>query len=171
MAKQLAVVRATGDRDEFIASLSGFRVFVTDPDPRPATAVVFGRYDGPALARYEVEEHELWDEGLDGPSYSMFAFFRPPSGKDDWLDCYRAHADVARIHHPGIKRYVQDVVISQSGEERWRMSAISELHFAGRDEYHKRFWLSDESRDIVQRDFERFSDPSTAKMIVANRVR
>jgi hypothetical protein len=172
VTKQIAVARATGDRDEFIASLAGFRVFVTDPDPRPATAVIFGAYSGQALARYEVEEHLIWDDGIDGPSYSMFAFFRPPAGLDGdaFVREYRLHADVARIQHPGIRRYSQDIVVAFEGEERWRCSAISELHFASRDEFHRRFWLNDASRDVIAKDVLRFSDPSTAKQLVGAEV-
>ena len=175
MAKRIQVARSLEGlvHSEFVDSLigPGCEVYVTDPGPRPATAVVLGADDAPGcIASYEAEDREVWDEPISGEVYSMFAFFRPPAGKDDWLDCYRQHAEVARVHHPGIKRYVQDVVVSQSGEERWHMSAISELHFAGRDSYRDEFWLSDDSREIVQRDFERFSDPSTAKTIVAARV-
>ena len=175
MGKRITVVRdVDGDRDAFVRALAdGGEVYVTEPDPRPATAVVIGASDvsGAVLASYEVEDLVVWDEPIDGEVYSMFAFFRLPDGKDDWLDCYRQHADVARVHHPGIRRYVQNVVTAQSGEDHWTMSGISELHFAGKDSYRERFWLSDESRAIVQSDFERFSDPSTAKTIVGPRLR
>lgn len=175
MPKRIQVSRATDgiEREAFVQTLLDVadELYVTEPDPRPATAVVVGTDDAPGcIASYEVDDLVLWDEPIEGEVYSMFAFFRPPARKNDWLPCYRQHAEVARVHHPGIKRYVQDVVLSQSGEERWHMSAISELHFAGRDSYRNEFWLSDNSRAIVQRDFERFSDPSTAKTIVAVRV-
>lgn len=174
MAKRITVVRDTdGDRDAFVRALADRgEVYVTERDPRPATAVVIGSWDvaGAVLASYEVDDLVVWDEPIEGEVHSMFAFFRPPADVDDWVDRYREHADVARVHHPGIRRYVQNVVTAQSGEDRWTMSGISELHFAGRTEYRDRFWLSDESREIVQRDFERFSDPSTAKTIVAPRV-
>lgn len=175
--KRITVVRdENGDRGVFVRSLtlaaSDAEVYVTEPDPRPATGVVIGAADVPAIvvASYEVDDLVLWDEPIEGDVLSMFAFFRPPPGADDWLQRYRQHAEVARVHHPGIRRYVQNVVTAQSAEDRWTMSAVSELHFAGKDEYEERFWLSDASREIVRRDFEGFSDPSTAKTIVAQRV-
>lgn len=172
--KRVTIVRdADGDRTAFVRTLVGANeVYVTDPDPRPVTAVVLGSVNvaGRVLASYEVDERVVWDEPIDGDVYSMFAFFRPPAGADDWIERYREHAAVARVHHPGIRRYVQNVVTAQSSEGRWTMSGISELHFAGRDSYGEQFWLSDESRMVVQRDFERFSDPSTAKTIVAARL-
>jgi hypothetical protein len=171
----IAIARAGAgvDREAFIASLFGAeRFYVTDPDPRPATAVVFGPFDGPALARYEVDRHELWDDGLDGPSYSMFAFFRPPEGLEGgaFVSEYRAHAAVARVQHPGIRRYCQDIVVAFEGEERWRCSGISELHFASREEFRDRFWLNDASRDVIGQDVLRFSDPQAAKQLVGAEV-
>ncbi len=177
MTKHIAVVRATGDRDEFIRSLvdslsATNHLYVTDPDPRPATAVVFGPFDGAALARFEVYENRLWDD-LDEPSYSMFAFFRPAAGLEGsaFVDEYREHAAVARVQHPGIQRYSQDIVVAFEGEERWRCAGISELHFASRDEFRNRFWLNDASREVVARDVLRFSDPSTAKQLVGAEIR
>jgi len=174
MTKRLAIVRARGDRDDFIRSLGGVeRAFITDPDPRPATAVVFGPYEGNALARFEVEENLLWDDGLDGPSYSMFAFFRPPAGLfgESFVAAYRQHAAVARVQHPGIRRYCQDIVLSFEGEDRWKCTGISELHFASRDDFRDRFWLNDESRDVIAKDVLRFSDPTTAKQLVGAEIR
>ena len=168
MTEHIAVARAIGDREEFMRSLSGLRAWVTDPDPRPATAVIFGAYEGDALARYEVESRELWDDGLDGPSYAMFAFFRAPDRLrgDAFVSEYREHAAVARVQHPGIRVYRQDIVVAFEGKERWRCDGISELYFASRDEFRERFWLDDASRDVIAKDVLRFSDPTTAKQLV-----
>ena len=181
MRKRIAVVRAPEDVDrvsfvaDLLASSRDADVFVTEPDPRRATAIVCGGAAQPAgivLATYSVEEHVMWDEPIDGPVHSMFAFFRPPDGlaHDAFVERYRAHADLARVHHPGIRRYVQDLVVEQSGEERWTFAAISELHFAGPDSYSADFYRDDESRDVIARDVVRFSDGPSAKMIVAVRV-
>jgi hypothetical protein len=168
----LAIARAAGDRGEFVRSLAGRRAYVTDPDPRPATAVVVGSYDGDALATYEVEEHELWNDGLPGPSYAMFAFFRAPARLegDAFVREYREHAAVARAQHPGIRVYRQNIVLAFEGEERWRCDGISELHFASRDEFRERFWLNDASRDVIAADVLRFSDASTAKQLVGSEL-
>jgi hypothetical protein len=184
--KRLSVLRAAEGvgRDEFVKDLARnleprAELYVTDPDPRPATAVVCSptpvRIAGElaiVLVTYDVEENVLWDEPIDGPVYSMFAFFQPPAGLEHeyFVRHYREHAAVARVHHPGIRRYVQDIVSSQEGLERWTFSAISELHFAGPDEYRDRFWRDESSRDVVARDIERFSEPTTAKTVVAPRI-
>lgn len=154
-------------------------LYVTEPGPRPATAVVCIAPELSAgdrfsvLAIYDVDENVRWDEPIEGAVHSMFAFFHAAPGldRDDFARRYREHADVARVHHPGIRRYVQDIVTAQEAEERWRCDAISELHFAGPEEYRDRFWLGDESREIVARDVERFSDASSAKAVVAARLR
>ena len=90
--------------------------------------------------------------------------------QQDFVQGYREHADVARVQHPGIRRYVQDIVTTHSGEPRWACSAISELHFAGEDDYREHFWRDESSRDIVAKDVERFSDPGSAKMVLAREV-
>lgn len=170
------------ERDAFADRLRGTlssqsELYVTEPGPREATAVVCSAED-PGFAgfrvraSYEVDDELVWDEPIAGAVYSMFAFFRPPPGVEgeEFVSRYREHSEVARVHHPGVRRYVQDIVSSQSGEARWMCAAISELHFAGPDEFRDRFWLDEASREIVQRDFERFSDPSTAKTVVAPRI-
>jgi hypothetical protein len=176
---RISVVRAAPDEDPaaFVSRVcvEDAAVWVTEPDERAPLAVVRGSsaaIDG-ALATYDVDELVQWDEPIEGAEYSMFAFFRPPEDveRDEFVKRYREHAQLARVHHPGIRRYVQDLVVSQSGEARWACAAISELHFAGRDEYRDRFWLSDESRDVIARDTARFSARATAKSVVAQRVR
>jgi hypothetical protein len=180
--KQIAILRAPDgmEREEFVEALGPSvpeaELYVTDAGPRAATAIVCGpRIDGGVgslLASYDVDDHVLWDEPIEGPVHSMFAFFRSPAGlaHDEFVKRYREHAEVARVHHPGIRRYVQDIVTSQTAEDRWMFDAISELHFAGVSEFEGRFWLTDQSRDVVARDVERFSEASTSKMVVAPRI-
>ena len=177
MTKRITVVRAPYgvDRDAFIARLVGAdEAYVTDPDPRPATAIVIGSHavDAIVLASYDVDDTVVWDEPIAGDVYSMFAFFRPPEGldRDVFVGRYRKHAELARVHHPGIRRYVQDLVVDGSGAERWMFAAISELHFGGRDSYRDDFYTDEQSRDVIARDVQRFSDGATAKMIVGTRV-
>lgn len=178
MAKRISVVRASDglERESFIEGLlnAPSEVYVTESDGRPPTAILVGGavVEHGVLAIYEVDDNVIWDEPIEGEDYSMFAFFRPKDGleHDDFVKRYRQHADIARVHHPGIRRYVQDIITSQTGEERWMFAAISELHFAGPNEYRERFWLGEESRDVVARDVARFSDASSAKMVVAPRV-
>lgn len=185
MSKRITVLRApqVADRDAFVKALAsdvslvdGAELYVTEPG-RPATAVVcapepIAGASGTVLATYDVDDYVMWDEPIADPVHSMFAFFRPASGLDGeaFIERYREHAAIARVHHPGIRRYVQDLVTEQNGEERWMFAAISELHFAGPDEYRERFWLDDASREIVAADVERFSDGATAKAVVAPRI-
>lgn len=176
MHKRITILRADVERDVFVAHMKealepGIALWVTEAGPRPATAVVFGPPPevGRVLATYTVEEAVRWDEPITGPVHSMFALFRFPETMDARKATanYRDHAQLAREHHPGVRRYCQDIVLDQSGEKRWMFSAISELHFAGAHEYHDRFWLREESRSVIARDVERFSEATTAKMLVA----
>lgn len=186
MSKRITILRAQqmAERDAFVealasdvSSIDGAELYVTEPGPRPATAVVcapgpIAGERGAVLATYDVDDYVMWDDPIADPVHSMFAFFRPVMGLDDeaFVERYREHAAVARVHHPGIRRYVQDLITEQNGEERWMFAAISELHFAGPDEYRDRFWRDDASREIVAADVERFSDGNTAKIVVASRI-
>jgi hypothetical protein len=176
--KRITVIRAAEgvDRDEFVRRLeaSTAEAYVTDPDPRPATAVICGAVDVDAdvLASYDVDEHVMWDEPIEGPDKAMFAFLRarPDLEQDDFVKRYREHADVARVEHPGIRRYMQNIVVDQSGQERWLASAISEIHFAGPAEYRDRFWKDEDSPAVIERDIGRFVERDAGRSLVVTKI-
>jgi uncharacterized protein (TIGR02118 family) len=72
---------------------------------------------------------------------------------DHWL---RRHVPLALEHHPGLARYVTNVVdqrLSPQGEE-W--DGFSELHFATREDFATHFFASAESERIIREDIRRF---------------
>jgi uncharacterized protein (TIGR02118 family) len=76
-----------------------------------------------------------------------------------WLD---RHAPLALRHHPGLSRYVQNVVderLSDTGED-W--DGFGELHFASEQDLRERMFDSPEGERIIRADIERFIGTSMA---------
>ena len=67
-----------------------------------------------------------------------------------WRD---VHAPLARAHH-GMCRYVQHVVVDPEPDG---VEAIAELHFASPDDYRDRFYLHDDSRQVIADDVATFA--------------
>ena len=93
------------------------------------------------------------------PGVKMFCPVRRRPGMthaefvDHWL---HRHVPLALEHHPGLARYVTNVVdqgLSPQGEE-W--DGFSELHFATREDFAARFFASAESERIIREDIRRF---------------
>lgn len=67
------------------------------------------------------------------------------------------HAPLARIHHPGIARYVQNF-IEPGATEPAPIDAISELWFRSEDDARTRFYRDEESTRVIGEDVRRFID-------------
>ena len=95
---------------------------------------------------------------LDGPPGEtvMWVLFNTRRSKptEECLAHWRdVHAPRARQHH-GMCRYVQHVVVEP---EEGGVEAIAELHFASPDDYRDRFYLHDDSRQVIADDVATFA--------------
>jgi len=93
------------------------------------------------------------------PGVKMFCPVRRRAGMtheefvDHWV---HRHVPLALEHHPGLARYVTNVVdqrVSASGEE-W--DGFSELNFATREDFEMRFFGGGGSERIIREDIRRF---------------
>ena len=150
-----------------LASLNG-----ATPRPQAHGGVVFAwprdRVEGEtadtalvavASALYRVEEARHWDELDEGTEGAIVLTYlvkrRPDLSFADFETHYREkHAPLARIHHPGIARYVQNFLPPGEG----LVDAISELWFASESDARTRFYRDDESRRVIGEDVQRFID-------------
>jgi uncharacterized protein (TIGR02118 family) len=112
-----------------------------------------------AAALCATEEVRHWDElGDDDRDAVLLCYFvrrRPDLSFDAFRTHYRErHAPLARIHHPGIARYVQNFAVG-GGE----IDAISELWFRSESDARTRFYRDEESRRAIAEDVGRFLDP------------
>jgi len=150
--------------DDFVAVLS-----VTGGDPSGASI------DGAALTAYEVDERLQWDydrdwpDGMPSPGMKQMSFVRrlPTITHDAFADHWsNNHTPLARIHHPGIWRYCQNVVIDRAPGAP-EVDGISELQFRTADDMHTRMYDSDEGKAIIAEDVKRFIERSAGWRQVA----
>ena len=105
---------------------------------------------------YHVETVRHWDDKTQ-PGLTRLAFVARLDSVDPqtFRRRYQAHAEIARVQHPAIVRYVQHFV--RRGTEP-SCAAISELHFADEEEMRQRFYRDDDSADIVAADISDYLD-------------
>jgi uncharacterized protein (TIGR02118 family) len=129
----------------------------------------------PSAHAYRVEEVLHWDDAPAGggsgePARGIAVLYfvrrRDDLTQAEFVARYRGgHAPLARVHHPGIRRYVQNFVLeAEPGAPAW--NAISELHFASEADFRERFYRDAESPAIVARDVLRFTDSKTGFALV-----
>ena len=165
--------------DAILASLSG-----ATPRPRAHAGIVFvwprDRAEGDAAdaalvaaasALYRVDEVRHWDAldaNAEGPVVLTYLVKRRPDlSFADFMAHYREkHAPLARVHHPGIARYVQNFMPPGEG----LVDAISELWFASEAEARARFYRDDESRRVIAEDVKRFIDLRSGAAFAARPV-
>ena len=95
---------------------------------------------------------------LDGPDGAlvMWVLFNTRRSKptEECLAHWRdVHAPLAKQHH-GMCRYVQHVVAEP---DEGGIEAIAELHFASQADHDDRFYLHDDSRQVIADDIANFA--------------
>ena len=70
-----------------------------------------------------------------------------------WID---VHTPLARRHHAGLADYTQNVVRRTYTPGGGGVDGIAELRFRSRDDFERRFYDSDEGRDIIRADVQKF---------------
>lgn len=172
-----AAVPGTARTDVLAAAraATGAGVWVTDRDSVVDLVVVSSgpqpRYDrpafGPALQLVDawvVDEVEQWGGGdLGAEQFSVFAFERrrPEIPPAEFTARYRdGHGPLARVHHPGMARYVQRFVVPEPGRSG-TVDVIAELAFRSRSDARDRFYATAESQRIVLADVDAYMDRSS----------
>lgn len=154
------------------------------PRPQRLDGVLAAWWESDAVQRlpdahaYRVEEVLHWDDAAaereagapasvaPGVVVLYFVRRRDDLSQAEFVSRYRGgHAPLARVHHPGIRRYVQNFVLdAEPGAPE--LGAISELHFASERDFRERFYRDAESPAIIARDVARFTDPKTGFALV-----
>jgi uncharacterized protein (TIGR02118 family) len=127
---------------------------------------------------YEVDERVIWDRHGDWPVGQRAVGFnrvalvpRIPSitrGQfaSHWTD---VHGVLAVTHHPGIARYVQNVVVTKLADDAPDWDGIAELHFVRTEDFVERMHDSPEGKQIIREDVRRFIDPSRGERFLLGR--
>jgi uncharacterized protein (TIGR02118 family) len=158
------------DTDAILASLRG-----AEPGPQPHAGLVLAWPSDEAecaaaeseLARhtsahYRAREVLHWDELGEATSGAVVLTYLVRRRADLSFAAFEAHyrerhAPLARIHHPGIARYVQNFIEPRAGESA-PIDAISELWFRSEGDARTRFYRDDESTRVIGEDVRRFVD-------------
>jgi uncharacterized protein (TIGR02118 family) len=111
-------------------------------------------------ARYRAREVLHWDELGENIAGSVVLTYLVARRSDLSFAAFEAHyrekhAPLARIHHPGIARYVQNYLDPDAGGG---FDAISELWFRSEEDARTRFYRDEESRRVIGEDVRRFVD-------------
>lgn len=115
-------------------------------------ATVTGGYTADALVH--------WDDapGTRYPFTMVACSCRIPGiAPAQFVERYRQHAAVARVHHPTIRRYEQWFV-NASLEGSRPCEAIALLHFDSAEDHALRLYRDEDSRAVVDADVARFLD-------------
>ena len=134
---------------------------------------------------WRVEEHVAWDfagddardwpDGQPTPGVKLLSLVvrLPDQPLDEFKERYRNHVAVAREHHGGCWKYVQNVMIGPVTLPPGKIiDAVSELWFRTLDDFLERFYTRrPESVDAVAADTKGFIDfRRTSSMLVQERV-
>ena len=136
--------------------------------------------DGVPMTAYLVDERVQWDYERDwpvgepSPGVKQLSFVRrlPPLTREEfaahWND---VHAPLARIHHPGIWRYVQNVVVEPLTPDAPELDGVAELHFRTYDDLVHRMYDSDEGKALIRADVRNFLDvPAGWRMLATELI-
>lgn len=134
---------------------------VADPDRRP------DRWFDAPVAAYLVDErvHLDWDrdwpDGTPSPGIAQCSFIRrrPELTQSEfaahWND---VHAPLVPVHHPGVARYVQNVVVERLTPGAPEVDGVAQLSFRTAHDFRDRYYDSEAGREIVGADVARFID-------------
>jgi hypothetical protein len=134
-----------------------------------------------AIGGWVVDEHVAWDYDRDWPDgdptpgvkFVSLVAKRPDISDDEFRARYRNHERVAREHHGGCWRYVQNLVVRPTaiGDGASTVHGISELWFRSIDDYVNRLYSGPASPQAVAADTRQFIDfANTTSTLVTETV-
>lgn len=143
-----------------------------DPDVEPRPEEWF---DVPVVA-YRVEERVQMPgpDRLPAAAVVQCSFVRrlPPLTRAEfaahWND---VHAPLVPVHHPGVVRYVQHVVMEPLTPDAPEVDGIAQLSFATTDDFRDRYYDSEAGRALVGADVATFIDRPRGWRIHAQQTR
>jgi uncharacterized protein (TIGR02118 family) len=145
-----------------------------DATPRPTRW-----YDSPVDAylvdeRVQIAGPSEWNDGPPAAAIVQCSFVRrrPELTRAQfaahWSD---VHAPLVPVHHPGVARYVQHVVVAPLTPDAPEVDGIAQLTFATPHDFHERYYDSESGRRLVGADVAQFIDRPAGWRMTAREVR
>ena len=140
----------------------------------PADAVVEG-----AEHAWLVDARPQWDGWVptDGVApvagYKQISFLHRVEGIDRaaFAACWQDHAALARLHHPMLWRYTQNIVVRPLVAGSPDIDGIAELTMRLRLDFTERMYDSAEGRRVIGEDTRRFIDRGRGWRVMAREYR
>ena len=137
-------------------------------------AIAIFRSGPPALPdgseAYQVDERVQWDQG--GAIVTRISFVRraPELTHEQFAEHWTTvHAPLARRHHPGICRYVQNVVVEAITPGAPTVDGVAELGFRSLADLRERMYDSSEGQAAIAADVRAFIDVPAGWRMLARR--
>ncbi len=113
--------------------------------------------------RIQLDRRGTWPAGTRSPGVKAIYLVRRPDGlsAQDAARLWREHAPVAREHHIGMAKYVQNGVIESLTPGAPIVHGIAELHFPAIEDFRERMYDSPEGREVVAADAARLVGEAT----------
>jgi uncharacterized protein (TIGR02118 family) len=126
-------------------------------------------FDAPVTAylvdeRIQIDWTRGWPDGEPTPAVEHLAFVpRIPSVTHEqfaehWSE---RHTPLVRVHHPGMARYVQNVITVPLTPVARELDGVAQLYFRTSYDLHERYFDSEEGQRIVFEDVAKFLERGT----------
>jgi uncharacterized protein (TIGR02118 family) len=129
--------------------------------------------EAPAVEAYLVEERRQWND-FTPPVIARVSFVhrKPELTRAEFADHWsNVHTGLARVHHPGVCRYIQNVVIEPLTSGAPDIDGIAELSFRSETDRQERMYDSPEGKQIIGTDVRRFIDIPRGWRILGREIR
>lgn len=185
-ALQKIVVAVHGPLGDEVPAVPGVVAYAVlrphpeEPSPHPddVSGVALAWFDADAAVEpgawftvpvdaYRVREHvhidgnRDWPDGTASPGIAQCSFVRrlPGLTRAEFAAHWATvHAPLVPTHHPGVARYVQNVVVEPLTPGAPEIDGIAQLSFRTAHDFHERYYDSEAGRRIVGADVATFID-------------
>jgi uncharacterized protein (TIGR02118 family) len=121
-------------------------------------------FDAPVTAylvdeRIQIEWTRDWPDGAPSPAIEQLAYVpRIPSiTREQFAEHWsERHAPLVHVHHPGMARYVQNVIVEPLTADTRDLDGVAQLYFRTSYDLHERYFDSDEGQRIIFEDVAKF---------------
>ena len=121
-------------------------------------------FDAPVTAylvdeRIQIEWERDWPDGVATPAIEQLAFVpRIASITREQFAAHwsERHTPLVRVHHPGMARYVQNVVIETLTPDAHDFDGLAQLYFRTSHDFHERYFDSEDGQRIIFEDVAQF---------------